>query len=132
MPLNEKHNSTVKLVSSVFEKAGYHVEFDALIGPPEKQRYADIVAIKPSEAVIVEVKVGTKTGSSDVLAMESYVRSAAVSSPLLEGKKIDGVIVSPGTLDPAKSISKEFGITIIEGVSPQKIRYDLDQFIKKR
>jgi hypothetical protein len=131
MSLSEKHDAIVKEISGVFEKAGYQVECNKPIGPPDNQQYADIVATGSGGTLIVEIKLGTKTGSSDVMAMESYVRAAGLSTQL-RGTKIGGLIISPGTLEPAKSLSKEWNILIIDGNSPEKIKRDLSQFLEKK
>ncbi|MDH5375931.1 MAG: hypothetical protein OEW95_08980 [Candidatus Bathyarchaeota archaeon] len=131
MPLSEKHEATAKLVSEVFREAGYKVQFNKPIGPPSRRHYVDVIALGPRDAFIIEVKVGIRTGSSDVMAMESFVRRTQ-SEPFLRGKTVKGIITSPGTLDPAKMLSDEWGITVIEGNSPQEIKQGLHQFLKKR
>jgi len=131
MSLSEKHDATVKLVSNIFQEAGYRVEFNRPIGPSNRRQYVDIVALGPKDALIIEVKAGMKTGSSDVMAMESFVRTAMTSSQL-GGKKVEGIIISQGTLDPARILSKEWGIQVIEGDTPQKIKQSLQQFLEKR
>jgi len=131
MSLSEKHEATVKLVSEVFRRAGYEVQSNRPIGPPTRRYYSDIIALGPRDAFVVEVKAGIRTGSSDVMAIKSFVR-AVQSEPLLQGKEVKGIIISPGTLDPAKMLSTEWGIKVIEGDTPQEIRKGLCQFLEKR
>ena len=131
MSLGEKHYAAVKVVSEVFQEAGYKVQLDKPFGSPTRRHYADVVALGDQDAFIIEIKPGIKTGSSDVMAMESFLH-AAQSKPVLQGKRIKGIIISPGTLDPAKSLSNEWGITIINGVTTQEIKNGLNQFLRRK
>jgi len=131
MPLNDEHETMKRTVSEILGKAGYRIEYDRPFGPTGRKYYADLVALGPEDAYIVEVKSGIRTGSSDVMAMESFVRTAQ-SDPIFEGKNVKGIIVSAGTLDPARVLSREWNIKLVEGKTIHQIKNSLCELLAKR
>jgi len=129
MSLDERHDLIIKATSDFLKRAGYIVTLGASIGDRERKKYVDILATSPAVALLVEVK-GFETGSSDVLAMKSNLHSA-MHTPSLEGKSIEAIIISPGTVDPAKDLSKELGVKVVEIHSAKEVERNLGQLIQK-
>jgi hypothetical protein len=128
MPLNDEHETVRRTVSEILGERGYRIEYDRPFGVSGRKRYTDLVALGHDNAYIIEVKSGIRTGSSDVMAMESFLR-VAQSDPFFEGKNVKGIIVSAGTLDPARILSREWDIKLVEGKTIYQIKNDLCKFL---
>ena len=111
---------------------GYKVEFDKPLGEEDRKSYADIIAVGPDKAFIIELTTGRNTGSSDVMLMQSFVK-AAQHLDFLGDKRIGGIIITgSGTLVPAQNLSKEWGIKIIEASKKSKLQENLHEYLTKQ
>jgi len=132
MSLSKKGKLAEELVTSIFSDMGYIVELAKPLGAEDKKQYADIIAVGPDKAFIIELKTGRETGSSDVMQMRSYVE-AAQHLGLLEEKRIEGIIITgPGTLVPAQNLSREWGIKIIEAKKNSEIKENLQEYLSEQ
>jgi hypothetical protein len=132
MPLSDEHETMKRTVSEILGNEGYRIiEPDRPFGPTGRKLYADLVAVGARNAYIIEVMSGIKTGSPDVMAMESFVR-VAQSDPIFEGKNVKGIIVSLGTLDPARVLSREWDIKLVEGKTVDQIKNSLCMILGRR
>lgn len=128
MSSKERHEKIVDSLSNILRKEGFgNIQVEKDIGV--KQR-VDLLAIGRAMAIVAEIKTGYKTGSSDVIALMSSI-ARLKSSKELEGKEIEGVIISPGTLDPARGLSEKLGITVIEGEKTGEIETKIKNILRK-
>jgi RecB family endonuclease NucS len=128
MSSKEKHEKIVNSISNILRKEGFNeIELEKDIGV---KLLVDVLAISPLKVIVAEIKTGYRTGSSDVIALRSLITRLKASKKL-EGKEIKGIIISPGTLDPARGLSEKLGITLIESEKTEEIETKIKNILQR-
>jgi Holliday junction resolvase len=124
--LNLDHKTAVRIATEILTKEGYEVVLDKKIGVDFS---VDLVAVRGSDAVVMEFKPDVRIDSFDVMALESYT-DALKNDPHVKSKKIHKLLLHKSASPLVGPLSERYGIELIMAKKRNEFSKDLLDAIK--